>query len=163
MSAIADVVDDVPGPHRGNYAMLAEPGRILAASCMTLLTSVVGTATRDGKVWHYLDDGLYGSYSNVLTEDVHPPMLALNELSNDPSGDIQPVTLAGPTCDSVDVIARDYPMPPLRVGDVVVSPMMGAYTTVTSSRFNGIAATTCGPRWLDSTATSASARTGGTC
>jgi ornithine decarboxylase len=32
-------------------------------------------------------------------------------------------------------------MPPLQPGDVVVSPMMGAYTTVTSSRFNGIAET----------------------
>jgi ornithine decarboxylase len=45
------------------------------------------------------------------------------------------------TCDSVDVIARDYPMPPLDVGDKLVSPMMGAYTAVTSSRFNGIPAT----------------------
>jgi ornithine decarboxylase len=106
-----------------------------------LLTSVVGTATRDGKVWHYLDDGLYGSYSNVLTEDVHPPILAMDELRDGRSADLQPVTLAGPTCDSVDVVARDYPMPPLRVGDVVVSPMMGAYTSVTSSRFNGIAET----------------------
>jgi ornithine decarboxylase len=32
-------------------------------------------------------------------------------------------------------------MPPLEVGDVVVSPMMGAYTSVTSSRFNGIGET----------------------
>jgi ornithine decarboxylase len=72
---------------------------------------------------------------------VHPPILALNELRADPSSDLRPVTLAGPTCDSVDVIARDYPMPPLQVGDVVVSPMMGAYTSVTSSRFNGIAET----------------------
>ena len=54
---------------------------------------------------------------------------------------MQPVTLAGPTCDSADVIAHDYPMPPLDVGDVVVTPLMGAYTTVTSSRFNGIPAT----------------------
>ena len=68
---------------------------------------MVGTATRAGQVWHYLDDGLYGSYS--------PRPLA-------------PVTLARPTCDSVDVIARDYPMPPLAVGDIVVSPLMGAYT-----------------------------------
>jgi ornithine decarboxylase len=30
----------------------------------------------------------------------------------------------------------------LEVGDVVVSPLMGAYTSVTSSRFNGVAATT---------------------
>ena len=108
---------------------------------MTLLTSVVGTAERDGQVWHYLDDGVYGSYSNVMTEDVHPPILALRELTEDGAGEFEPVTLAGPTCDSADVIARDYPMPPLEVGDIVVSPMMGAYTAVTSSRFNGIPAT----------------------
>lgn len=54
---------------------------------------------------------------------------------------MEPVTLAGPTCDSVDVIARDYPMPGLRPGDIVVSPMMGAYTAVAASQFNGIAPT----------------------
>jgi ornithine decarboxylase len=32
-------------------------------------------------------------------------------------------------------------MPNLEVGEVVISPLMGAYTSVTSSRFNGIAAT----------------------
>jgi ornithine decarboxylase len=95
---------------------------------------------RDGRQWHYLDDGIYGSYSNVMTEDVHPPILAMREVVDGVSG-YEPVTLAGPTCDSADVIARDYPMPTLNVGDVVVSPMMGAYTSVTSSRFNGIPAT----------------------
>lgn len=54
------------------FTLLAEPGRFLAASSMTLFTSVVGTAVRDGQVWHYLDDGLYGSYSNVMTEDRAP-------------------------------------------------------------------------------------------
>ena len=83
---------------------------------------------------------MYGSYSNVMTEDVHPPILALRELGDEPR-EYQPVTLAGPTCDSADVIARDYPMPQLDVSDVLVSPMMGAYTAVTSSRFNGIPAT----------------------
>jgi ornithine decarboxylase len=32
-------------------------------------------------------------------------------------------------------------MPPVSVGDILVSPMMGAYTSVTLSRFNGIAPT----------------------
>ncbi len=142
MPDIADigaVVDDVLGTEHG-LTLLAEPGRFLTASSMTLLSSVVGTAMRDGRLWHYLDDGLYGSYSNVLTEDVHPPLLALDELHG-PHKELLPVTLAGPTCDCVDVIAPDYPMPELAVGDVVVSPMMGAYTSVTSSRFNGIAET----------------------
>ena len=50
------------------------------AGSMTLLTSVVGSAVRGGQVWHYLDDGLYGTYSNIMTEDVHPPILAMKEL-----------------------------------------------------------------------------------
>jgi ornithine decarboxylase len=138
---IANVVDEVLGERRDEFRLLAEPGRFLAAGAMTLLTRVMGTAIRGGKVWHYLDDGLYGSYSNILTEDVHPPILAWREIVETRAAvvtDMEPVTLAGPTCDSIDVVAHDYPMPPLTVGDVVVSPLMGAYTTVTSSRFNGI-------------------------
>jgi ornithine decarboxylase len=140
IDTIAHVIDGALGHAREDFTLLAEPGRYLVADCMTLLTSVVGTAERDGQVWHYLDDGVYGSYSNVMTEDVHPPILALRELTED-GMTYEPVTLAGPTCDSADVIARDYPMPPLEVGDIVVSPVMGAYTAVTSSRFNGIPAT----------------------
>lgn len=143
IDAIGAIVDDVLGERRHDFALLAEPGRFLAADAMTLVSSVVGTAVRDGRIWHYLDDGLYGSYSNVLTEDVHPPILALREVLDGAPGEsaVESVTLAGPTCDSADVIARDYPMPALSVGDLVVSPMMGAYTSVTSSRFNGIDAT----------------------
>lgn len=141
IAGLSAIVDEELGADRDAFTLLAEPGRILAASCMTLFTSVVGTAVRGGRVWHYLDDGLYGAYSNILTEDVHPPIVALDELRADPPEDHRPVTLAGPTCDSIDVVARDYPMPALKVDDVVVSPMMGAYTTVTSSRFNGIAET----------------------
>lgn len=137
---IAAVVDEVLGDRRDEFTLVAEPGRFLAADSMTLLTTVVGSAVRDGRQWHYLDDGIYGSYSNVMAEDVHPPILALREVVDGVSG-YESVTLAGPTCDSADVIARDYPMPTLNLGDVVVSPMMGAYTSVTSSRFNGIPAT----------------------
>lgn len=140
IDAIAAVVDELLGDRRDEFTLLAEPGRFLAADSMTLLTSVVGSAVRDGRQWHYLDDGIYGSYSNVMTEDVHPPILAMHEVADGVSG-YESVTLAGPTCDSADVIARDYPMPTLNLGDVVVSPMMGAYTSVTSSRFNGIPAT----------------------
>ncbi|OAN39521.1 type III PLP-dependent enzyme [Mycolicibacterium iranicum] len=139
VSEVGAIVDDVLGTTH-DFTLLAEPGRFLAADCMTLLTSVVGTAVRDGQVWHYLDDGLYGSYSNVMTEDVHPAILALSELA---AGELrlEPVTLAGPTCDSADVIARGYPMPTLGVGDLLISPAMGAYTSVTASPFNGIAPT----------------------
>ena len=43
---------------------------------------------------------------------------------------------AGPTCDSIDVIAEDVPLPKLKVGDLVVGSAMGAYTWATASEFN---------------------------
>ena len=67
-------------PHAGRLDIIAEPGRILVAEAMTLVTSVVGIAERGDGRWYYLDDGLYGSYSNVLTEDVHPLVFAEREL-----------------------------------------------------------------------------------
>jgi ornithine decarboxylase len=68
IGAISEIVDDVLGDARKEFTLLAEPGRFLVADCMTLVTSVVGSAMRDGRMWHYLDDGLYGSYSNVMAE-----------------------------------------------------------------------------------------------
>ena len=49
-----------------------------------------------------------------------------------------PSVLAGPTCDSIDVIREDLPLPELGVGDLLVGRMMGAYTSATASDFNFI-------------------------
>nr|WP_082510279.1 type III PLP-dependent enzyme [Leifsonia sp. Leaf325] len=120
--------------------VLLEPGRFVTATAMTLVSRVVGSSDRVDGRWHYLDDGLYGSYSNVLTEGVHPLVFAASELtgSSVPDAARERVTLAGPTCDSVDVIARGIELPVLGEGDLLVSPMMGAYTSVTASGFNGL-------------------------
>ena len=40
--------------------------------------------------------------------------------------------------DSVDVVARNYPLPQLAIGDLLLSPTMGAYTSVTATDFNGV-------------------------
>ena len=44
--------------------------------------------------------------------------------------------IAGPTCDSINVIAEDVSMPPLNIGDLVVGKQMGAYTMATATDFN---------------------------
>jgi ornithine decarboxylase len=44
--------------------------------------------------------------------------------------------LAGPTCDSIDVIAENIMLPRLRTGDLVVGRAMGAYTWAHASEFN---------------------------
>lgn len=123
-------------PH---LAIIAEPGRVMVAEAMTLVASVVGISERADGRWYYLDDGLYGAYSNVLTEDVHPLIFSERELAGRDT-DVAThrwATLAGPTCDSSDVIAREALLPDLAVGDLIVSPVMGAYTVVTATRFNG--------------------------
>lgn len=122
----------------GRMRVLAEPGRFVAAPAMTLISSVVGVNERRDGRWLYLDDGVYGGYSNIPAEDVHALIFAASELGDVIGLHTQPVTLAGPTCDSVDVIARALPLPPLGIGSLLLSPMMGAYTAVTATGFNGI-------------------------
>jgi ornithine decarboxylase len=46
--------------------------------------------------------------------------------------------LAGPTCDSIDVIAEDIQLPELQEGDLVIGHIMGAYTYATATRFNSL-------------------------
>lgn len=133
---IAELMRPVLEPLAARLDIIAEPGRIMVAECMTLVTSVVGVSERSDGRWYYLDDGLYGSYSNILTEDVHPMVFAECELRG-ARQDHRWATLGGPTCDSTDVIARELMLPDLAVGDLLVSPVMGAYTTVTATRFNG--------------------------
>ncbi|WP_400996031.1 type III PLP-dependent enzyme [Agromyces sp. GXQ0307] len=148
---IRPALADVPAHVR----VVIEPGRVVAAPAMTLVTRVIGTNDRADGRWHHLDEGLYGAYSNIPAEDVHALVFAAAELGVQPVGDDAaeraarrvltrtrvPVTLAGPTCDSVDVVARHLPLPPLADGDLLVSPMMGAYTWATATGFNGIART----------------------
>ena len=52
------------------------------------------------------------------------------------SGELHASVLAGPTCDSVDVIAEEILLPELEVGDLVVGYMMGAYTWASATEFN---------------------------
>jgi ornithine decarboxylase len=52
------------------------------------------------------------------------------------SGERAPCVLAGPTCDSIDVIAENVMLPQLRCGDLIVGRAMGAYTWASASEFN---------------------------
>ncbi|MET0296630.1 MAG: type III PLP-dependent enzyme [Microbacterium sp.] len=133
---VADRIRPVLEPLAARFEIVAEPGRVLVGEAMTLVTSVVGVAERDDGRWYYLDDGVYGSYSNVVAEDVHPLVFAERELRGDADAH-RWATIAGPTCDSADVVAREVLLPDLAVGDLLVSPAMGAYTAVTATRFNG--------------------------
>jgi ornithine decarboxylase len=111
--------------------VIAEPGRFIAAPAAIAISSVMGKAKRDGRWWYYLDDGLYGSYSGQLFDHAKYPVIALRS-----EGELQPSVLAGPTCDSIDVIDDDILLPELEVGDLIVGRMMGAYTWASATDFN---------------------------
>jgi ornithine decarboxylase len=113
--------------------VIAEPGRYIAAPAGTAVASVIGRSYRESRWWYYLDDGLYGSYSGQLFDHMRYPVDAL-----DRRGARHPCVLAGPTCDSIDVIHEDVQLPDLQIGDVVVGRMMGAYTAATATDFNFI-------------------------
>ncbi|MDH5387647.1 MAG: type III PLP-dependent enzyme [Gammaproteobacteria bacterium] len=111
--------------------IIAEPGRYLCAPAMTSVSSVMGKAKRGDTCWYYLDDGVYGSYSGQLFDHVTYPLTLYSDIKEN-----EMAVLAGPTCDSIDVIAEQVSISPLSIGDLVVGHQMGAYTSATSTNFN---------------------------
>jgi ornithine decarboxylase len=111
--------------------VIAEPGRYIAAPAAIAVASVMGRALRDGRWWYYLDDGLYGSYSGQMYDHSVFPVEALL-----PGTETFPSVLAGPTCDSIDVIREKLQLPKLDMGDLIVGRVMGAYTWASASEFN---------------------------
>lgn len=139
LEAIADKIRPLIEPLMDRFTILAEPGRFIAGPSAMLVTSVVGTSERYERPWYYIDDGLYGAYSIMIYDRMQPHLFAHKELTSDiPAEQLKQSVLAGPSCDSIDVIAHDYPMPDLTIGDLLVSPMMGAYSSVSGTTFNGI-------------------------
>lgn len=112
--------------------IIAEPGRFIAGPAGTVLTTVMGRAWRDALWWYYLDDGLYGSFSGQLYDHAHYPV----EPVVWPPGKRIHSVLAGPTCDSIDVIAEDVLLPELQIGDILIGRQMGAYTAASATDFN---------------------------
>jgi len=111
--------------------VLAEPGRFIVGPSTIGVASVMGRAKREGHWWYYLDDGLYGSYSGQLYDHARYPVEPLRD-----SPERLPSVLAGPTCDSIDVIAENLMLPEMKAGDLIVGRAMGAYTWASASEFN---------------------------
>lgn len=112
--------------------VLAEPGRFLVGPAATLVMRVIGKAIRENKHWYYLDDGLYGSLSGQVFDHCKYQYKFLR------GGPTQLSSLAGPTCDSFDIIARGEEMPEMQIGDLVYVENIGAYSVASATTFNGM-------------------------
>jgi ornithine decarboxylase len=128
--------------HFGNRLpfLIAEPGRGLVGNAGVIATEVVLIAEKgdgDERRWVYLDVGKFGGLAETMDEAIQYPIASRR------GGPTGPVILAGPTCDSADVLyerAR-YELPlGLEIGDRLEIASAGAYTTTYSAiGFNGFA------------------------
>ena len=131
IEVIGEVVNEALKAFPDELKVIAEPGRYMVSDAGYFVCRVIGTTTRGGKRWMHWDAGLFGGVIET-TEGLK------YRIRTERSGPDIPWHVAGPTCDSVDVILRDEPLPSdLQEGDFIYIRNAGAYTTAYASEFNG--------------------------
>jgi ornithine decarboxylase len=127
--------------HFGNNLpnTIVEPGRGLVGNAGIIEAEVVLIAKRspeDEVRWVYLDIGKFHGLAETIGESIRYPIRTAKDRD-----ETVPCIIAGPTCDSVDVLYEKtpYPLPvSLAIGDKVLIEAAGAYTaTYSSVGFNG--------------------------
>jgi ornithine decarboxylase len=127
--------------HFGNALpeTIVEPGRGLVGNAGMIEAEVVLIAKRspeDEVRWVYLDIGKFHGLAETIDESIRYPIRTAKDRD-----ETAPCIIAGPTCDSVDVLYEKtpYPLPvSLAIGDKVLIEAAGAYTaTYSSVGFNG--------------------------
>lgn len=118
--------------------IILEPGRFMAGDAGVLVTEVVLISKKSEAnqySWVYLDAGKFGGLIETLDESIKYPIYS------EKTGPVQETILAGPTCDSMDILYENekYGLPAsLEEGDRLYFFTTGAYTqTYSSVCFNG--------------------------
>ena len=131
IEVIGEIVNEAIKAFPDDVRIVAEPGRYLVSDAGYFVCRVVGTATRGGKRWMHWDAGLFGGIIET-TEGLK------YKIRSDRSGPDVPWHVAGPTCDSLDVVLRDEPLPSdLQEGDFIYIRNGAAYTSSYACEFNG--------------------------
>ncbi len=118
--------------------IILEPGRSLVADAGIIVSEVVNISRKSKNnlyQWVYLDVGKFGGMIETIDESIKFPIWFPRE------GLAEEIILAGPTCDSMDILYEHYRyhMPEgVQPGDKVYIFTTGAYTQSYSSvNFNG--------------------------
>ncbi|MCP5180965.1 MAG: type III PLP-dependent enzyme [Pseudomonadales bacterium] len=128
---VEDFGDDLP-------EIILEPGRSLVGNAGMLVSEVVLISRKSRTSlhrWIYLDVGKFSGLIETMDESIKYPVYS------DKQGELEEAILAGPTCDSADILYENYryPLPlTLAIGDRLYWFSTGAYTTSYSAiEFNG--------------------------
>jgi diaminopimelate decarboxylase len=115
----------------GHRRLLVEPGRAVSANAgVTLYT--VQSVKRNVSTWVAVDGGMSDNLRPMLYGAVYEAHVA------DRLGGATPCVLAGKHCESGDVIVREALLDDPRPGDVVVTPVTGAYGYAMCNNYNGV-------------------------
>ncbi len=112
-------------------ALICEPGRLIAANAGVLVSRVIYVKDGETRQFAILDAGMNDLIRPALY-DAHHEILSVKENT----GASARYDVVGPVCESSDIFARDYAMPPLAAGDLVAIMTAGAYGAVMSSAYN---------------------------
>jgi len=127
--------------HFGNAIpeTIIEPGRGMVGNAGVIEAEVVLVSKKsneDEVRWVYLDIGKFGGLAETMDESIRYPIKTPRD-----GDELVPCVIAGPTCDSADVLyeREPYQLPvSLEIGDKVLIEGTGAYTaTYSSVAFNG--------------------------
>ncbi|HJS95117.1 MAG TPA: diaminopimelate decarboxylase [Solirubrobacteraceae bacterium] len=137
--AVADYVDAVVSTVHAELGrdvrLLLEPGRALVAnSAVTLYT--VQTVKHNVSTWVAVDGGMSDNLRPMLYGSRYEALIADRPLADAGSG--EPCRIAGKHCESGDVIVREARLADPAPGDVIATPVTGAYGYSLANNYNGV-------------------------
>jgi diaminopimelate decarboxylase len=110
-----------------------EPGRSLVARAGVAIYRVGAIKKRGDKIWILTDGGMADNPRFALY-GARYSCVPVTGIGREPSAK---VSIAGPYCESGDVVIEDLPMPDLQEGELIAIPVAGAYHLSMSSNYNG--------------------------
>lgn len=140
---LSEALDDHFPP---SVRIIGEPGRYYVASAFTLACNIIARrdiqdpVTRLTSYMLYINDGVYGNFSNIIFDHQNPSPRVLSRRGDEDeqSTRITEYSIWGPSCDGIDRISAHCTLRGvLDVGDWLYFEEMGAYTKCSATRFNG--------------------------
>jgi diaminopimelate decarboxylase len=103
--------------------LLVEPGRTLVGPAGVLLTRVLYVKQNRGKTFVVVDA--------AMNDPITPAVLSSSAAAKNTLVDV-----VGPVCESGDFFLRDWPLPPVQPGGLLIIWAAGAYSFAQSSNYN---------------------------